>query len=69
MFTQCDPARCVIAIATSVGGMPADFPAPIAIVMHLSPDHKYMLAEFLNRRTHLEIKEATSVRTWSTCRM
>jgi hypothetical protein len=44
----------VIAMAASVGGLkalsvilerlPADFPAAIAIVMHLSPDHKSILA-------------------------
>jgi two-component system chemotaxis response regulator CheB len=58
----------VIAMAASVGGLkalsvilgalPADFPAAIAIVMHLSPDHKSILAEILNRRTHLEVKQA-----------
>ena len=66
--TQCDPARCVIAMAASVGGLkalsvilgglPADFPAAIAIVMHLSPDHNSVLAEILNSRTHLEVKQA-----------
>ena len=58
----------VIAMAASVGGLkalsvilsdlPADFPAAIAIVMHLSPDHKSILAEILNRRTHLVVKQA-----------
>src|ERR1035437_2367858 len=66
--TQCDPARCVIAMAASVGGLmalsvilgdlPADVPAAIAIVMHLAPDHKSILAEILSRRTHLEVKQA-----------
>jgi two-component system chemotaxis response regulator CheB len=65
---QCNPARCVIAMAASVGGLkalsvilgdlPTDFPAAIAIVMHLAPDHKSILAELLNRRTHLEVKQA-----------
>ena len=51
----CEPARCVVAMAASVGGLnglsvilgalPADFPAAIAIVMHLSPDHKSLLAD------------------------
>jgi two-component system chemotaxis response regulator CheB len=64
----CIPARCVIAMAASVGGLkalsvilgglPADFPAAIAIVMHVSPDHKSLLAELLNSRTHLEVREA-----------
>lgn len=60
----------VIAMATSVGGLkalsvilaglPADFPAAIAIVMHLSPDHKSILAELLNSRTQLVVKQAHS---------
>jgi two-component system chemotaxis response regulator CheB len=58
----------VIAMATSVGGLaalsvilgglPAKFPAAIAIVMHLSPDHQSILAEILNRRTHLLVRQA-----------
>ena len=68
--SQCDPAWCVIAKAASVGGLkalsvilsdlPADFPAAIAIVRHVSPDHKSLLAEILNSRTHLEVKQAQS---------
>src|ERR1700690_4235818 len=66
--SQCDPARCVIAMAASagglkalsviLGGLPADFPAALAIVMHLSPEHKSLLAEILNSRTHLQVKQA-----------
>ena len=66
--TECDPARCVIAMAASLGGLkalsvilgdlPADFPAAIAIVMHLAPDHESILAEILSRRTPLEVKQA-----------
>lgn len=66
--SQCDPARCVIAMAASAGGLqalsvilsglPANFPAAIAIVMHLSPDHKSLLAEILNRRSSLEVRQA-----------
>jgi len=58
----------VIAMAASVGGLkalsvilaglPANFPAAIAIVMHLSPEHKSILAEILNGRTHLAVKQA-----------
>ena len=58
----------VIAMAASVGGLkalsiildglPADFPAAIAIVMHVAPDHKSLLAEILNCRTHLEVTQA-----------
>lgn len=46
------------ALSVILGGLPADFPAAITIVMHLSPDHKSILAEILNRRTPLPVKEA-----------
>jgi len=58
----------VIAMAASAGGLkalsiildglPADFPAAIAIVMHVAPDHKSLLAEILKCRTHLQVTEA-----------
>jgi two-component system, chemotaxis family, protein-glutamate methylesterase/glutaminase len=58
----------VIAMAASTGGLkalsvilsglPADFPAAIAIVMHLAPDRKSILAEILDSRSQLEVKEA-----------
>src|SRR5271154_1723555 len=46
------------ALSVILGGLPADFPAAIAIVMHVSPDRKSLLAEILNCRTRLVIKEA-----------
>ena len=46
------------ALSVILGGLPAKFPAAIAIVMHLSPDHKSILAEILNRRTHLPVRQA-----------
>ena len=46
------------ALSVILGGLPADFPAAIAIVMHLSPLHKSILAEILNSRTHLVVKQA-----------
>ncbi len=65
------PAGCpfpVIAMAASEGGLqalsvilsglPADFPAAIAIVMHLSPHHESILAEILDRRSSLVVKQA-----------
>jgi two-component system chemotaxis response regulator CheB len=58
----------VVAMAASVGGLkaltvilaalPVDFPAAIAIVMHVSPEHKSLLAEILKCRTPLQVKEA-----------
>jgi len=66
--TPREPATRVIAMAASVGGLkalsailsalPADFPAAIAIVMHLSPDHESMLAQILGSRTPLTVRQA-----------
>ncbi len=66
--TPCQPASRVIAMAASVGGLkalstilgdlPADFPAAIAIVMHVSPNHQSLLAEILNTRTPLVVRQA-----------
>ena len=66
--THCEPSRRVIAMAASVGGLnalsvilsalPADFKAAITIVMHVSPDHKSLLAEILKSRTLLQVKQA-----------
>jgi len=46
------------ALSVILGGLPADFPAAIAIVMHVSPDHKSLLAEILKCRTSLRVKQA-----------
>lgn len=64
----CVPAQSVIAMAASagglhalsviLGGLPADFPAAIAIVMHLSPAHKSLLAEILSSRSQLKVRQA-----------
>lgn len=65
---HCDPSRRVVAMAASVGGLnalsviladlPANFKAAITIVMHVSPDHKSLLAEILKSRTRLQVKQA-----------
>lgn len=62
------PASFVVAMAASVGGLnalsvilgalPEDFPGAIAITMHLSPDHKSLLAEILSSRTALPVRQA-----------
>jgi len=67
-LTPASRAFPVIAMAASVGGLkalsvilgglPANFPAAIAIVMHLAPEHKSILAEILNSRTQLAVKQA-----------
>ncbi|OYW77779.1 MAG: hypothetical protein B7Z37_02510 [Verrucomicrobia bacterium 12-59-8] len=64
----CEPAQSVIAMAASagglkalsviLGGLPAGFPAAIAIVMHLSPVHKSLLAEILSSRSLLKVQQA-----------
>ena len=62
------PEFPVIAMAASAGGLealsvilsglPEGFPAAVAIVMHLDPGHKSILAEILNGRTDLEVRQA-----------
>jgi len=46
------------ALSVILGGLPADFPAAIAIVMHLSPVHKSLLAEILSSRSQLQVQQA-----------
>ncbi|MCX6031735.1 MAG: chemotaxis protein CheB [Chloroflexi bacterium] len=58
----------VIALAASAGGLtalslvlaglPAEFPAAIAIVQHLDPRHRSLMADILSRRTALHVKQA-----------
>ena len=62
------PASFVVAMAASAGGLnalsvilgalPLGFPAAIVITMHLSPDHKSLLAEILSSRTALQVSQA-----------
>jgi len=46
------------ALSVVLGGLPADFPAAIAIVMHLAPNHPSILAEILDKRSPLVVKQA-----------
>jgi two-component system, chemotaxis family, protein-glutamate methylesterase/glutaminase len=58
----------LVAIASSAGGLraltevlsslPADFPASIAVVQHLDPRHRSLMADILNRKSRLPIKQA-----------
>lgn len=58
----------VVAIATSAGGLaaleallgalPGDFPAAIVVVQHLDPRHRSLMADILERRTHLKVTQA-----------
>lgn len=55
----------VVAIAASSGGLeatsellaalPADFPAPILLVQHRSPEHEHLLVEILQQRLSLRV--------------
>lgn len=64
------PAFDLVAIVASAGGLyaletiladlPKDFPAPIAIVQHLSPQGPGLLPGILNRRTQLTVKQAVA---------
>jgi len=57
----------IVAIAASAGGLsalqrvlsglPSDFPAPILVVQHLDPRHHSLLADILNKRIKLAVKE------------
>jgi two-component system chemotaxis response regulator CheB len=58
----------VVTIAASAGGLralsdvlsalPPDFPAALAVVQHLDPRHRSLMADILRRRTRLEVKQA-----------
>ena len=41
-----------------LGGLPADFRAPIVVVQHLDPRHRSLMAEILDRATPLSVKQA-----------
>lgn len=58
----------LVAIASSAGGLtaltkllstlPKDFPAAIAVVQHLAPQHGSLMAQILARHTALKVKQA-----------
>jgi two-component system chemotaxis response regulator CheB len=58
----------LVVVAASAGGLaalsalladlPGGFPLPVVVVQHLDPHHHSVLAEILNRRTALHVKEA-----------
>jgi two-component system, chemotaxis family, protein-glutamate methylesterase/glutaminase len=63
-----EAAQSVVAIAASAGGLdalgvvlgalPATLPAAVLIVQHLDPNHPSLMAEILDRRTSLPVKQA-----------
>ncbi len=60
------PEFRVVVVAASAGGLsalmslvaelPASFPLPIAIVQHIDPNHRSLIAEILGRHTGLRVK-------------
>jgi two-component system, chemotaxis family, protein-glutamate methylesterase/glutaminase len=62
------PAFGIIALAASAGGLsalslvlsglPKDLPVPIAVVQHLDPRHRSLMADILSHRTSLCVKQA-----------
>jgi two-component system, chemotaxis family, protein-glutamate methylesterase/glutaminase len=48
----------VTALSSLVADLPGDFPVPIVIVQHLDPRHRSLLAEILERRTALTVRQA-----------
>jgi two-component system chemotaxis response regulator CheB len=63
-----DAPYAIIGIAASAGGLmaltevlaalPADLPVPVVVVQHLDPRHRSLMAEILDRRTALQVREA-----------
>ena len=62
------PAFDVVALAASAGGLralsrvltdlPTGFPCAVVVVQHLDPRHRSLMADILNRRTSLHVREA-----------
>ena len=44
------------ALIALVGALPANFPLPIAVVQHIDPHHRSLIAEILARHTALRVK-------------
>jgi two-component system chemotaxis response regulator CheB len=65
-----------VLVAASAGGLsaltsvlsqlPAEFPASVAIVQHIEPHHRSMLAEILGRRCALPVTQAADGQTFQT---
>ncbi|HET9441723.1 MAG TPA: chemotaxis protein CheB, partial [Acidimicrobiales bacterium] len=63
-----DPLFGIVGVAASAGGLnalsvvlgslPADLPVPVVVVQHLDPRHRSLMADLLDRRTGLVVREA-----------
>ena len=47
-----------MALSRVLAGLPADFPVALAVVQHLDPRHRSLMADILSRRTPLQVKQA-----------
>jgi chemotaxis response regulator CheB len=47
-----------LALATVLGALPADFPAPVLIAQHIDAEHARCLADWLQGRTRLTVRAA-----------
>src|SRR5262249_40630887 len=45
---------------TLLSGLGTDFPLPLALVLHVDPNHVSLVANILSRRTRLNVKDALS---------
>ena len=62
------PPYEIVALATSAGGLralsqvlaalPSSFPVPIVVVQHLDPRHQSLMAEILDKRTKVPVRQA-----------
>ena len=46
------------ALSTVIPALPDDFPLPVAVVQHRRPDSDAFLAQHLDAKSRLEVKEA-----------
>lgn len=51
-------AGALEALSVVLGGLPMGFPAPVLVVVHLPPDRKSLLADLLQNRCRLNVREA-----------
>ena len=58
LIAICASAGGLNALSQVLSALPADFPAAIAIVLHVSPVHSSMVTDILSRCTQLQVKLA-----------
>lgn len=60
VVAMCASAGGFNAVRDVLSGLSADFPAAIVIVQHLDPRHRSVMAELLQRRSQLQVRQATA---------